>query len=158
MPRPPRRRLALLLLLALPPACGGDRETLVWARGSTIGRLVAERVDASGASGTPATMVDLGALPPFRWERLFVFGPGTPPAAVRDSLGFAWPGAARGGAQLGDSAHLVIFSAAGEVLAATSLPRRLVDFAPETADRGYTPAEARFRVERTATGQARLVR
>lgn len=148
MRRPLRSRLALAALALAPAlaACFADEDEAVLARGEAVGRLVVERLSENKELET----VRLGELSPFRWERLYVFAPGTAPQTIVDSLGRPWPLAERTGIAVLDTANLLVFTAGGEVIAATMHPKRYGDFAPALTGRGYAPDEAVFRVERTA--------
>ena len=157
-PRPALRSraracLAALLVVAA-TACFESADEAIWARGESVGRLVVERLSARDAP----EILRLGDLPPFRWERLYLFAPYTPAQVVTDSLGFAWPGAAASRIAQLDTATLMVFTAGGTVIAATMHPRKYGDFAPDLLNRGYTPAEATFRVERTAENTPRFVK
>lgn len=148
MHRSLRSRLALAALVLAPAlaACFADEDEAVLARGESVGRLVVERLTENEAIET----VRLGDLSPFRWERLYVFAPHTAAETVVDSLGRPWPLAARTGIAVLDTANLLVFTAGGEVIAATMHPKRYGDFEPALTGRSYTPDEAVFRVERTA--------
>jgi hypothetical protein len=140
------RPLLAALLVVLAAACFESAEEAMWARGESVGRLMVERLSARDAP----EVLRLGDLAPFRWERLYLFAPYTPPQVVTDSLGFAWPGAEASRIAQVDTATLMVFTAGREVIAATMHPRKYGDFAPALLGRGYTPAEATFRVTRTA--------
>ncbi len=146
--RPLRPIAAALLLVAAPLACARDADDAVWARGEAVGRLVVERLSENERLET----VDLAQLAPFRWERLYLFGPYTPASVVTDSLGHAWPGAEASRIAQVDTANLVIFTVGDDVVAATMHPRRYGDFTDDLLGRGYAPAEARFTVTRSAEG------
>lgn len=130
---------------------GCSRDSAILARGEAMSYVLAEQVDRG-----VGTSVNLADLAPFRWDRLYVFGPGTPMATVRDSVGALWPGAERYGRATPDTVDLLVFTANRTVLAASAHPRRHGDFAPERAGRGYAPAEAVFRVD--SVGPAALGR
>lgn len=149
----PRFRLRLLPLLlvatvATTTACFRDADEAMWARGEAVGRLVVERL----SENEQLREVDLAQLAPFRWERLYLFGPYTPARVVTDSLGHPWPGAEASGIAQLDTANLMVFTAGDEVVAATMHPRRYGDFTSDLLGRGYAPSEAVFRVERSAEG------
>lgn len=158
--RHPRRRVTAPLLpllgalTALGTACAGDAGSAVWGRGEAVGQLVQERV--SRADG--GTRVDLRDMAPFRWEALYVLAPGTSLDSVHAALGGPLPGEARLGAQVPDSATLLVFTAGRDVLAAAFLPRARVEMAPAAAGRRYAPDSAAFRVEAAGEGRWRLVR
>ncbi|HEY0971576.1 MAG TPA: hypothetical protein VGE02_11470 [Gemmatimonadales bacterium] len=148
----PRSRLrlaaALLVVAASVVACFRDADEAVWARGEAVGRLVVERL----TENEKLRQVDLAQLAPFRWDRLYVFGPYTPARVVTDSLGHPWPGAEASRIAQVDTANLIVFTAGDEVIAATMHPRRYGDFTSELLGRGYAPSEAVFTVERSAEG------
>ena len=132
--------------------CVADPETAILARGEAMSYVLAEQVDRG-----VGTSINLADLAPFRWDRLYVFGPGTPMATVRDSVGGLWPGAARYGSATSDTVSLLVFMADRRVLAAAVHPRRHGDFAPARTGRGYAPSEAVFRVDSTGTDVGRRV-
>ena len=143
-----RRLTPLLAVVTIisTAACFRSEEDAVWARGEAVGRLVVERL----TENEKLRVVDLAQLAPFRWERLYIFGPYTPAQLVTDSLGYPWAGAEASRIAQVDTANLVIFTVDDEVVAATMHPRRYGDFASELLGRGYAPSEAVFRVERSA--------
>lgn len=145
------RRLVTLLAVTAAlstAACFRSEEDAVWGRGEAVGRLVVERL----TENERLRVVDLAQLAPFRWERLYIFGPYTPAQLVTDSLGHPWGGAEASRIAQVDTASLMIFVAGDEVVAATMHPRRYGDFTSELLGRGYAPSEARFEVERSAEG------
>jgi hypothetical protein len=145
-----RRLLALLAVTATlaTTACFRDAEDATWARGEAVGRLVVERL----TENEKLRVVDLAQLAPFRWDRLYIFGPYTPAELVTDSLGHPWAGAEASRIAQVDTANLLVFTSGDEVVAATMHPRRYGDFTTELLGRGYAPAEARFEVERSGEG------
>ena len=148
----PLRVTAPLAALLAAASCAADPNTAIQVRGEAVSYVLAEQ-----AEGRIGTTVNLADLSPFRWDRMYVFGPGTPVATVRDSVGTSWPGLAHFGAATPDTVNLLIFVGEGRVLAAAAHPRRHGDVAPARAGRGYTPAEALFRVDSTGAGFGRRV-
>ena len=123
-------------------ACARDPESAIRVRGEAMSYVLAEQVERG-----VGTSVNLADLAPFRWDRMYVFGPGTPIETVRDSVGAPWPGLARYGRATPDTVSLLVFVAERQVLAAAAHPRRRGDFAPARTGRGYAPSEAIFRVD-----------
>ena len=148
----PLRLTAPLVASLAAASCGADADTAIQVRGEAMSYVLAEQVE-----GRIGTVVNLADLAPFRWDRLYVFGPGTPVATVRDSVGSSWPGLSHFGAATPDTVNLLIFVGDGRVLAAAAHPRRHGDVAPARVGRGYTPAQALFRVDSTDAGFGRRV-
>jgi hypothetical protein len=156
-----RRRAARAVAAAVATAIGAALGTLTlacapgsgaeWVRGKAAGGVLAQRVRDTTATG--AQPVRLGDLVPFRFDRLYVFGPYTPARVVRDSLRIAWPGAAASQIESSDGANLLVFVGGGQVIAAVMQPRELGDFADEARGRGYTPEEANFAVTTAPNGR-----
>ncbi|HET7458102.1 MAG TPA: hypothetical protein VFJ74_10655 [Gemmatimonadaceae bacterium] len=134
--------------------CVRDAESAIEARGAAVSYVLAEQVERG-----PGTSVNLADLSPFRWDRMYLFGPRTPATTVRDSVHVAWPGAAHVvGAATPDSVNLLVFVGGGQVLAVAAHPRRRGDFVPARVGRGYAPAEALFVVDSTSAGGAGIRR
>ncbi|HWJ21936.1 MAG TPA: hypothetical protein VNS52_06240 [Gemmatimonadaceae bacterium] len=133
-------------------ACARDAESAIRVRGEAMSYVLAEQVERG-----VGTSVNLADLAPFRWDRMYVFGPGTPIETVRDSVGAPWPGLARYGRATPDTVSLLVFVAERQVLAAAAHPRRRGDFAPARTGRGYAPSEAIFRVDSAGPDLGRRV-
>jgi hypothetical protein len=146
--RAARAILAVVVLFAA--GCVRDAESAIEARGAAVSYVLAEQVERG-----PGTSVNLADLSPFRWDRMYLFGPRTPASTVRDSVRVAWPGAAGVvGSATPDSVNLLVFVGGGQVLAVTAHPRRRGDFVPARVGRGYAPAEALFVVDSASEGGA----
>lgn len=162
-PSPPRHRrlataafLTALLATSLTSACAGDPESVRWARGEAVGRLVAELLQQKDSVDT----VNLADLAPFRWDSLYIFPPRTPVSVVDSVIAIPWGGAELSGIARVDTAALLVFTDGGEVVAATMHPREYGDFVPSSTvgGPGAIPSDrARFDVVRPAGG-GRLMR
>src|SRR5512133_103359 len=82
---------SLLLATGVLGGCVHDAESAIEVRGEALSYVLAEQVQ-SVARGTTVNLADLA---PFRWERLYVFAPGTSASIIRDSVRVAWPGLTR---------------------------------------------------------------
>ena len=145
------RILALGAAILVATACARDPESSRWARGESVGRLVAELLQQKDSVDS----VNLADLAPYRWDSLYIFPPHTTPAAVDSTLGMDWGGAEGSGIAQVDTAALLVFTSGGEVVAATMHPREYGDFVPSatTGESGAIPSDrARFDVVRPAGG------
>ena len=138
-------RTASLIALALLVACG-DPEG-----------LISRSIYTSAAQG-PGTRVRLIDLIPFAFERMWIFAPDAPAAAIRDSLGSAAAelDQARLGAR-GDST-LLIFVRGSRVLFTIPHPPSLGVFDQDAVSRSYTPDEAVFVVDSASTPARTILR
>jgi hypothetical protein len=116
-----------------PPASGAFEDQLATA------------VTASGQSAKPLKLAD---VTDFAWDRLYVFPPYTPTAAIQRDLGFAWPEADRTGIDERDGVTLLVFVANRHVVRSVEYPRNRGDFAMIDHHAGFTPERAVFRVSR----------
>ena len=144
-----RRLLAALVLVTAVGACTRDPERARWARGESVGRLVAQLLQDADSSAR----LSLGELAPFRWQHLYIFAPHTSPDSVRRAIGIDWPGATASGLATADTAALLVFTAEGDVIAATMHPRDYGDFVPVATGQPLDPAEAVFTATRPAGGR-----
>ena len=155
---PPRfpavRRFARTLLLALvagPAAACGSPADAAWSRGEAVAQLVAER------SRRPrADTVDLRDLAPFRWERLHLLAPGATTDAA--ALGPDWPAIAAAAPADRPDAQLLVFTAAGDVVAAAALAPGAARFDAALLGRSFAPDSAAFVVSRAGDAPPRLSR
>jgi hypothetical protein len=141
-----RFRVALLFLaVACTPSWGDDLRHADVARAAV----------AAAVRQGPGTEVRLADLTPFSWQRVYLFGPYTPLAILRDSLGLR---TASDAAQLGrgiesrDDVTLLVFRFEHGPPASMVLPRDPADFGPELVGRSYQPGEAVFLVRRPPAG------
>ena len=146
---PARLLLAAVLLVVTAAACSRDPERARWARGESVGRLVAQLLQEADTSAR----LSLGELAPFRWQQLYIFAPRTTPDSVRRAIGIDWPGAEASGIATADTAALLVFTADGGVIAATMHPRDYGDFVPVATGQPLTPDQAVFRAQRPAGGR-----
>lgn len=141
------------LSVALALGCSGFGDGL--RNPSAVSAAIAERV----ARG-PGTEVRLDELTPFGWRRVYVFGPYTSLATIRDSLGLA---DIREAARLArhieerDDIDLLVFYFEHVGPQSMEHPRKQGDFAPELGARGYRPDEAIFAVREAALGSPRML-
>jgi hypothetical protein len=137
-------RLAVVLLLG----CVGFGEGL--RNPHAVSAAIAERV----ARG-PGTKVPLAELTSFGWRRVYVFGPYTPLATIRDSVGVNDLGEvaklARG-IDARDDIDLLVFYFEHIGPQSMEHPRKQGDFRPELLGRGYGPDNAVFVVGKASRG------
>lgn len=120
-----------------------------------VNDAIAERV-AKGAG----TEVRLDELTPFGWRRVYVFGPYTSLATIRDSLGRI---DLRDAAKLArnievrDDIDLLVFQFEHVGEQSMEHPRNQGDFGLELVGRGYGPNEAIFVVREAAPGGLRTL-
>lgn len=134
--------------LAVIGACNRDVESARLARGEAVGRLVAELLQQKDS----VQYINLAELAPFRWDRLYIFAPHTSAAAVDAAIGEPWSGAELSGIARVDTATLLVFLAGREIVAATMHPRDYGDFVPVAGMSARSPAQARFRIDRSKKG------
>lgn len=119
--------------------------------------LISRSIYTSAAQG-PGTRVRLIDLMPFAFERMWIFAPDAPVAAIRDSLG---PAAAELPAERlqarGDST-LLIFVRGSRVLFTIPHPPSLGVFHDDAVSRSYTPDEAVFLVDSASTPARTILR
>jgi hypothetical protein len=71
--------------------------------------------------------VDLASVTAFSWDRLYIFGPYTPPGMINATLGYDWPEASRTGIEVSDGFNLFVFERSNKVVKYFKIPR-LIDF------------------------------
>jgi hypothetical protein len=136
--------LAAVLVLG----CSGFGDGLRSPR--AVSAAIAERV----ARGSGAE-VRLAELTPFGWRRVYVFGPYTPVATIRDSLRLHDSGEAARLArsiEARDDIDLLVFRFEHVGPQSMEHPRWQGDFGPELVGRGYRPDEAIFVVREPPRG------
>ncbi len=124
----------LLLSLLLPGACSSQEP-------DPLPRQLRLAVDAG------AETFDFAAHTTVPWDRMYVFGPYTSRDRVEQVLGFAWRGYQQTSIEGFDGVCLVVFVRDGSVVHWYEQPRH-IELGLLANDTGYTPAEARFRIER----------
>jgi hypothetical protein len=142
------RRLLLVLCAAIALGCASRGEGI--RQPSAVRAAVSARV----ALG-PGTEVRLADLTPFWWRRVYVFGPYTPLATIRDSLRLSSEAAAERvarGIQSRDDVDLLVFRFAHTAPQSMELPRQGGGFGPEVVGRGYGAEEAVFVVREPPPG------
>lgn len=102
------------------------------------------RIESHVAAGHRS--LDLAALTPFAWDRMYVFGPYTDHSRVERTLGFKWPEYAQTTIASSDSVCLLLFVAEGRIVHWCEQPRS-VDFVKLAGPHGYSPSDARFMVD-----------
>jgi hypothetical protein len=130
--------------------------SLLWLAGCDGGRGQApsaqSRLESAVASG--AASFDFAADPAFAWDRMYVFGCYSSRASVEKALGFSWPDFGTTTIESADSVVLVVFVRNGKVVGWYEQPRS-IELAYLANDKGYTPSEAVFDVDRS-TGKVEL--
>jgi hypothetical protein len=94
----------------------------------------------------PGATVDFTRVAPFAWDRLYVFGPYTPPEQIHASLGFHWGGVEGTSIQESDGVNLVVFVKDGQVVHWFEHPRHRGELEAVADPRGYAREEAQFQV------------
>jgi len=105
---------------------------------AVIARAVADR---------PAEPIVLARATDFPWDRVYIFGPYTPAATLRDSIGGRCCGGAEQLLESSDDHDLLVFVPAGADPVVERHPRNRGDFAPAVLGRGIPRAQAVFRVD-----------
>lgn len=105
----------------------------------------------------PGTIIDFVDFGPAGWDRVYVFRPYTPPAAIQADLGFTWPGVTDTTIERYDGQTLVVFVRAGEVAGWFEHPMNRGDLKALANGVGYPREAARFVVQRDREGRAVLV-
>lgn len=102
-------------------------------------------------------VIQLGALTPFGWERVYIFPPYATAEQIRGSLGFDWPKAMRIGIERRDDINLLVFVRDKKVVQYVAFPRVHGDFSELATPSGFSPGEAVFIVEKEGNGQPRFI-
>jgi hypothetical protein len=97
-------------------------------------------------SGSPS--VHLRAIPSRSWQRVYIFGPYTPPEQISAALGFSWSGSAAEVIQSSDSVNLLLFVRDQSVVMSVLHPCNHGDFVPESVGRNFARDDAEFAVVR----------
>lgn len=154
--RPIVATLAVVAGAGTTAACGSPADA-AWSRGEAVAQLVAERSRRAGAAP-----VNLRDLAPFRWDRLHLLAPGAASPATAgastDALGPSWPAIAAALPANRPGAQLLVFTAAGDVVAAAALAPDAARFDDALLGRSYAPDSAAFAVRRDGDGPPRLTR
>jgi hypothetical protein len=103
------------------------------------------------------TTFDLGAASPFKWDRMFVFGPYTNQQAVDKALGFHWDGFVTS-LESADSFDLVVFVTSGKVTHWFEEARGPVELDRIGGGIPYDSSHAVFKIVRDSDGTAFLER
>jgi hypothetical protein len=130
------KHLALIALLGL-SACATSE--------APSDRGLSDRIAAEVERGERAT-VDLAALAPFEWTRLYVFPPYTTEETAENALGFPWP-YAWSAVEHDDTRTFLVLVNGEEVVAAFDHSRGHGDFAGLSRT-SYSPDSARFVVRK----------
>ena len=139
------RVLSLATLALLGGACG-DPEG-----------LISRSIYTSAAQG-PGTRVRLIDLIPFAFERMWIFAPDAPVAAIRDSLGSAAMELDPARLEARGDSTLLIFVRGSRVLFTIPHPPSLGMFDADAVSRSYTPEEAVFIVDSASTPARTMLR
>jgi hypothetical protein len=102
------------------------------------------------------TILQMGVLAPFQWERLYVFPPYSSPEQIDRELGFACPSWRRADIDRRDDVTLLVFVADRRITRHLAHNRGKGDFAGLHRAAGYSRAEAAFVVD-SSKGWPRLV-
>jgi len=100
----------------------------------------------------PGTTIDFAEVAPFAWDRVYVFGPYTPPAQIHTSLGFQWDGISRTSIELNDGVNLVVFVRGTEVVYWLEHSRK-EELGWLANSGGYAREQARFSVSQDGPGE-----
>jgi hypothetical protein len=125
-----------VLATALAMACGCQ---------GRLAATIAEQTEAGSGK------LDLRAVPPADWDRVFLFGPYTPRNDICSSLGLAQDDCERGDFDdVGETSFLVVLMSGNTVSYQESVPRTLGDFEEECLRRAISRSSAEL--ERRGSG------
>ncbi len=145
------RKVAVICLCVL---FAGAGLCWLWVRSQSVSWSLDEHVRRG-----PGTVIDFAEVAPFTWDRLYIFGPYTPPQNIHSCLGFRWQGVRWTSIEDSDGVNLVVFVRSGEVVHWFEYPRGRVELGYLTDPRGYAREEAHFRVKPlNADGRLALAR
>lgn len=91
--------------------------------------------------------VDVSLLTSFSWDKLYVFGPYTPPKKIDTILDKYWIGSRFTEIKSSDRISLLVFTKNGQVVQYLESPRSRGDFSPAANETGYSMIEAQFIVD-----------
>src|SRR5699024_9885299 len=109
------------------------------------------------------TTVSLYDVTPFGWNRVYIFGPGTPLSTIRDSLRLTGAGADSIARQLGrgiserNDIDLLVFRFEHVRPQSMTQSSALVAFGPQVLGRGYSSREAVFVVQADTSARGRIL-
>lgn len=129
---------AALLLAAVAFAC---------VHGCSVGGSSATSLAITEAVQRGEARLDISALSPGEWDRLFVFAPYTDEEEVMRELGFQWGDFRRSSIQSSDRVSLLVFTEGVRVVEWFDHPRSMGDFSGLWRPGGYSRQESVFSVE-----------
>jgi hypothetical protein len=106
----------------------------------------------------PGAVVDFAQIAPFAWDRLYIFGPYTPPEEIDACLGFHWSEYWRTSIRGNKGHNLVMFVREGRVVHWFEHPRNCGELEELADPKGYARAEAKFEVYTGSDGRIALRR